>query len=94
MQTSCSADADIVVFRATRRVISLLLLLRFSVKRMAKKRVAGLAVFRQNGQDVEFLMLKPSKEGKDWSPPKGASFKIYVFSNHFVTEIDHFFQVV
>lgn len=40
----------------------------------AKKRVAGMVVYRQIDQNIEYLMLKPSKDGKDWSPPKGNSF--------------------
>lgn len=58
---------------AARKVIALLLLFHFSMETMAKKRVAGLVIYRQADQGVEYLMLKPSKEGKDWSPPKGIS---------------------
>lgn len=55
----------------TRRVIVLLVLFHLCAGGMAKKKVAGLVIYRQSGQGVEYLMLKPSKDDKDWSPPKG-----------------------
>lgn len=58
----------------TYKVVFLLVLLHLCANAMAKKRLAGLAIFRQSDQGVEYLMLKPSKEGKDWSPPKGNRF--------------------
>lgn len=35
------------------------------------KKVAGLVVFRKLNSRIEYLMLKPSKPDKEWSPPKG-----------------------
>lgn len=71
-ETSFSA-VDTIMLNTLRGVIILLLLFQFSVKGMAKKRVAGMVIFRQLDQNIEYLMLKPSKDGKDWSPPKGTS---------------------
>lgn len=65
------------MLNASRTVIVLLLLFQFSIEGMAKKKVAGLVIFRQSNQEIEYLMLKPSKEGKDWSPPKGISVDLY-----------------
>lgn len=35
------------------------------------KRLAGLVIFRRANAQIEYLMLKPSKDEKAWSPPKG-----------------------
>lgn len=64
---------------ASRKVIVLFLLIQFSIGCLAKKRVAGLVIYRQSDQGIEYLMLKPSKKGKDWSPPKGMSSLMLLF---------------
>lgn len=48
------------------------LLLTFSLLNNGMtKRTAGLVIFRRVNSQLEFLMLKPSKDGKVWTPPKG-----------------------
>lgn len=53
------------------------------------KRVAGLFVFRRINSNVEYLMLKPAKPQKNWSPPKGGVFFVLscVFFLFFVIRI-------
>lgn len=65
------------MLNASSRVIVIFLLLQFSLGGMAKKIVAGLVIYRESDQGIEYLMLKPSKDRKDWSPPKGMSSLIY-----------------
>lgn len=50
--------------------VILLVLAYFTTGAMSKK-VAGLAVFRRVNDTIEYLMLKPKSEKKEWSPPKG-----------------------
>ncbi|XP_055303055.1 bis(5'-nucleosyl)-tetraphosphatase [asymmetrical]-like isoform X2 [Sitodiplosis mosellana] len=35
------------------------------------KKVAGLVIFRRINDRIEYLMLKPNSQNKEWSPPKG-----------------------
>lgn len=61
-----------VMLNLTRTIIVLFLLFQFCPTGMAKKRIAGLVIYRTLDQGItEYLMLKPSKDEKDWSPPKG-----------------------
>lgn len=52
------------------KVIFVLFFVYLAAPAMGKK-VAGLVVFRRVDSRIEYLMLKPSKENKEWSPPKG-----------------------
>lgn len=52
------------------KIVALLLVFSLFSNGMTK-RTAGLVIFRHVNSELEFLMLKPSKEGKVWSPPKG-----------------------
>lgn len=54
--------------------IIVLLLLLHSFGNGMSKRIAGLVVFRRVNAQIEYLMLRPSKSGKSWSPPKGHPF--------------------
>lgn len=60
-----------IAMRSLNSITVFLLLVSFFNDGMAK-RVVGLMIFRCNNSQIEYLMLKPSKAGKDWSPPKGA----------------------
>lgn len=52
--------------------IIVLLLLLYLFGNAMGKRTAGLLIFRRsNNSEIEYLMLKPSKDDKVWSPPKG-----------------------
>lgn len=52
------------------KVIFVLFFAYLAAPAMGKK-VAGLVVFRRVDSHIEYLMLKPSKPNKEWSPPKG-----------------------
>lgn len=51
--------------------IVVLLLSLYLIDNGMAKRTAGLVIFRRSNSQTEYLMLKPSKDGKVWSPPKG-----------------------
>lgn len=36
-----------------------------------QKKVAGVVIFRKDGANIKYLMLKPIIDGKEYSPPKG-----------------------
>lgn len=55
------------------QIVIFLVLAYFSTGVMTKK-VAGLVVFRRVNDTIEYLMLKPKSEQKEWSPPKGIFF--------------------
>lgn len=54
-------------------LVIFLILAYFSSGIMSKKskQVAGLIVYRQVNDTIEYLMLKPNSHKKEWSPPKG-----------------------
>lgn len=41
------------------------------------KQVAGLIVFRKINDNIDYLVLKPVKDNKYWSPPKGYSLFLF-----------------
>lgn len=44
---------------------------------MGKERSAGLLIFRRFNSQIEYLLLKASEMGQNWTPPKGTfNFKI------------------
>lgn len=57
------------------KMLAISLLLFCILVQTMGKRVAGLVIFRQSNSEIEYLMLKPSKDRKNWSPPKGTYLK-------------------
>lgn len=46
---------------------------------MGKERSAGLLIFRRFNSQIEFLLLKASEMGQNWTPPKGLCCTITLF---------------
>lgn len=55
------------------KYIAIFLVFALFSEEVASKKVAGLVVFRRINDDIEYLVLKPRSNKKDWSPPKGIS---------------------
>lgn len=72
IKNTCSMNIQCKMMSSRNSIAVFLLLLSMFNNGMAKK-TAGLVIFRRANAQIEYLMLKPTKDGKVWSPPKGLS---------------------